>query len=341
MTSPVPSMTTYDVHAHCIPTALIDLLRSDGRRIGIELRDEGSGERAVIADRVRLAPFNPVLTDLDARIGAMDATGVDVQLISGWVDLTAYALEPSTGAAYSRLFNEIIAAEAERHPDRLEPLGTIPLQDPRRAAEELAYAVGDLGMAGVQIATTVDGTDLDKAGLDPFWEVAADLRCLIVLHPCDPLPGVDLKRNFLDNMVGRPAETTIAVGHLLFSGVLERFPDLVICIVHGGGFVPYQLGRMQRGFDAAPKLAAQNITTRPVELARRLYYDTVLHDPAPLAFLIGHVGADHVVMGTDYPFPMGDPTPVDTVNAIPGLSDDQRRLILGDNVARLLADVRR
>jgi aminocarboxymuconate-semialdehyde decarboxylase len=142
-------------------------------------------------------------------------------------------------------------------------------------------------------------------------------------------------------MVGRPAESTIAVGRLLFSGVLERFPGLVICVVHGGGFVPYQVGRMQRGFDAVPKLSAQNITTAPSELARRLYYDTVLHDPAPLAFLIEQVGPDHALMGTNYPFPMGDPSPVDTVNAIPGLSEEQRRLILGENVARLLAGVER
>jgi len=334
-------MTTYDVHAHCIPTALLATLRSEGPRLGIELRDDGGGEYAVIADRVRLSPFNPALSDLDARIAAMDATGVDVQLLSGWIDLTAYALDAEDGAEYSRRFNEIISAEAGRHPDRLTPLGTIPLQDPQRAAEELEFAVRDLGMAGVQIATTVAGTDLDRAGLDPFWEAAASLRCLIVLHPCDPLPGVDLSRNFLDNMVGRPAESTIAVGHLLFSGVLERFPDLVVCVVHGGGFVPYQMGRMQRGFDAVPRLAAQNITVAPSELARRLYYDTVLHDPKSVAHLVAQVGADHVLMGTDYPFPMGDPTPVATVEGIPELSDDDQLLILGDNVSRLLAAVRR
>lgn len=332
-------MTTYDVHAHCIPPTLIERLRSEGPALGIELRDEGRGEQAVIADRVRLAPFNPVLTDMDARLAAMDATGVDVQLLSGWVDLTAYALDGDAGARYSRLYNEILVDEAGKHPDRFRALGTVPLQHPEHAAEELAHAVRGLGMAGVQIATTVAGTDLDQAGLDPFWEAAEDLGCPIVLHPCDPLPGVDLSRNFLDNMVGRPAESTIAVAHLIFSGVLERFPGLVICVVHGGGFVPYQLGRMQRGFDAVPRMAAQNISTPPSELARRLYYDTVLHDPAPLAFLVEHVGADHVVMGTDYPFPMGDPTPVDTVNSIPDLSDDQRQSILGDNVARLLEGV--
>lgn len=334
-------MTTYDVHAHCIPAALLELLRAEGPRLGIELRDDGAGEHAVIADRVRLPPFRPILSDLEARIRVMDESGVDVQLISGWIDLTAYALSEDAGKEYSRLFNEMLSEEAASHPDRFLPLGTVPLQSPARAAEELAYAVRDLGMAGVQIATTVDGTDLDEAGLDPFWEAAEDLRCLVVLHPCDPLPGVDLSRNFLDNMIGRPAETSISVGHLLFGGTLERFPGLVICVVHGGGFIPYQVGRLQRGFDAVPQQAARNITKPPTELARLLYYDTVLHDPAPLAYLVGRVGADHVVMGSDYPFPMGDPRPVDTVRSIPGLSDEQRQQILGGNVIGLIEGVRR
>ena len=334
-------MTTFDIHAHCIPPRLIDLLREDGTRLGIELVSDGEGEHAVIGDRVSLPPFRPILSDVEARLQAMDDAGVDVQLISSWIDLTAYALDPAPGAEYSRLFNEILVDEAGKHPGRLMPLGTVPLQNPVGAAEELEYAVRDLGMAGVQIATTVDGTDLDTAGLDPFWEAAEGLRCPVVIHPCDPLPGVDLSRNFLDNLVGRPAESTIAIAHLLFSGTLERYPELVICVVHGGGFIPYQLGRMQRGFDAVPHLAAQNLTRPPGELARLLYYDTVLHDPAPIAFLVDLVGSDHVVLGTDYPFPMGDPRPVETVNSIPGLSDEERNLILGGNVARLLEGVQR
>jgi aminocarboxymuconate-semialdehyde decarboxylase len=174
-------MTTYDVHAHCIPESLLDLLRAEGPRLGIEIRDDGDGEYAVIGGRVRLAPFRPILGDLEARIRAMDDTGVDVQLLAGWIDLTAYALDAEVGAEYSRRFNEIIAAEAGRHPDRLLPMGTIPLQDPARAAVELEFAVRDLGMAGVQIATTVDGTDLDEAGLDPFWEVAQS-SCIHAIH---------------------------------------------------------------------------------------------------------------------------------------------------------------
>lgn len=334
-------MTTYDVHAHCIPNDLLDLLRADGSRFGIEVVSGPDGESAVIADRARLAPFRPILGDMDARLAAMDESGVDVQLLSSWIDLTAYGLDADSGAAYARRFNQILAEDAARHPDRFLPLGTVPLQSPPRAAEELHFAVEELRMVGVEIATTVDGTDLDQAGLDPFWQAAEELGCLILVHPCNPLPGVDLTRNFLDNMVGRPAESTIAVAHLLFSGIVERYPDLVMCVVHGGGFLPYQIGRMQRGFDAVPRLAAQHITTPPIELARRLYYDTVLHDTAALSFLLEQVGADRVVMGTDYPFPMGDPTPVETVQSIPGLTGDDRQLILEGNVVRILEGIKR
>jgi aminocarboxymuconate-semialdehyde decarboxylase len=331
-----PTMRTYDVHAHCIPAELIDLLRADGSRFGIELVTDDMGESAVIAGKTRLAPFRPILSDTESRLEAMDLAGVHTQLVSSWVDLTAYALAPEVGASYSRRFNQVLADEVSRHPDRLLGLGTVPLQSPADAAVELGHAVTELGLVGVEIATTVDGLDLDQAGLDPFWETAEALGCLVLLHACNPLPGVDLTRNFLDNMVGRPTESTIAVAHLLFSGVLERFPDLVVCVVHGGGFIPYQVGRMQRGFDALPRLTAENIATPPSEMARRLYYDTVLHSPEALAYLVEWAGADHVLMGSDYPFEMGDPTPVDTVLAIPGLSDTDRELILGGNITRII-----
>lgn len=330
---------TYDVHAHCIPTELIELLRRDGARFGIEVVTDERGEAAILADKVRLAPFRGILCDMEKRLEAMDKTGVDVQLLSSWIDLTAYALDPEPGAQYSRVVNRIISEEAAKHPDRFLALGTVPLQDPRLAAEELRYAVEELGMVGVEIATTVDGTDLSTAQLDPFWEAAGALRCLILLHPYNPLPGIDLSANFLDNMVGRPAESTIAVGHLIFSGILERHPDLVICVVHGGGFLPYQLGRMERGFSSVPQKTTTNISTSPGELARRLYYDTVLHDPVALSFLVEHMGADRVVVGTDYPFEMGDPDPVKTVESIPDLNDEQRNLILAGNVQRILDGV--
>jgi aminocarboxymuconate-semialdehyde decarboxylase len=334
-------LNTYDVHAHCIPEELVDMLRVDGPEYGIEVVADEKGESAVIAGRVRLAPFRSILGDTTARLATMDATGVDVQVISSWVDLTAYALDPERGAAYSRRVNQILADHAGTHPDRFLALGTVPLQGPEQAAEELRFAVEDLGMVGIEIATTIADSDLDRANLDPFWETAEQLGCLVLLHPCNPLPGVDLGRYFLDNMVGRPAESTIAVAGLLFGGVIERFPELKICTVHGGGFVPFQIGRMQRGYVAASQRTAENISTPPSELARRLYYDTVLHDPKALAFLVDQVGVDRVMMGSDYPFEMGDPEPVQTVESISGIDDDERRLILGGNFEEVLGGIRR
>jgi aminocarboxymuconate-semialdehyde decarboxylase len=334
-------LTTYDVHAHCIPDDLLDMLRFDGSKFGIEVVTDEKGESAVIADRVALMPFRPILGDIEARLAAMDDTEVDVQILSSWVDLTAYALEPEPGAAYSRRVNQILAEHAATNPERFRALGTVPLQSPERAAEELRFAVEDLGLIGVEIATTVDDTDLDRAALDPFWEAAEHLGCFVLLHPCNPLPGVDLSRYFLDNIVGRPAESTIALAGLIFGGILERFPGLQMCVVHGGGFVPFQIGRMQRGFDAVPKRTAERIATPPSELARRLYYDTVLHDAKALAFLVDQMGSDRILMGTDYPFEMGDPEPVRTVESIPGLTDDQRRLIMSENFERILAGMGR
>ena len=328
-----------DVHAHCIPAELIEWIRAEGEQIGIEVVPGERGEDVLIAGQVRSGPLRPVLSDVAERLAHMDATGVGMQLLSGWVDLTAYALEGAAGAAYARRFNRILADEAGRFPDRFRALATVPLQTPGAAADELVHAVSELGMVGVEIATTVDGRDLDQADLEPFWAAAEELRCLVLLHPYAPLAGVDLSRNFLDNMVGRPAETTVAVAHLIFSGVLDRYPGLVMCVVHGGGFIPYQLGRMERGHTAVPHLTARHISTAPRAIARRLYYDTVLHSPEAIRFLIDTVGADRVLLGSDYPFEMGDPDPVSTVEAVPGLDDDERRSILEGNVAALLAAV--
>jgi aminocarboxymuconate-semialdehyde decarboxylase len=329
---------TYDVHAHCIPQRLIDEIhgRDD---LGVEIVDDGGGARLVVAGTPARMPLHGGLTDLDARIAAMDAAGVDVQLLSSWIDLTCYALPADQGERLARLFNETVADVVTATPDRFRGLCTVPLQAPGRAADVLRDAVGDLGMVGVEIATTVDGRELDDPDLDLFWAVAAELRCLVLLHPLDALSGRGVRRHFLSNMVGNPAETTIAVGHLIYGGVLQRHPQLRVCVVHGGGFVPYQAGRIARGYVARPDLTATALSEPPEASLRRLYFDTVLHDPQAVAALVAFAGVEHVVMGSDYPFEMGDPDPVGTVAKVPGLGDAERALILRGNVERLLGEL--
>ncbi|MFC0529953.1 amidohydrolase family protein [Phytohabitans kaempferiae] len=334
-------MTTYDVHAHICPTELIDLLRVDGHRFDTEVLTGPDGEVSLVfAGRQKVGPLPPELGDRPARLAAMDAAGVDVQLVSHRTELSAYALAGDAGARYARAFNEILAAEVSRAPDRFVALGTVPLQNPTAAAEELRYAVRDLGMAGVEIASTVDGTALDAVELEPVWEVANELRCLVLLHPL-PLRGVDLSRYFLANMVGRPAESTVAAAHLVFSGVLDRNPDLVLCMVHGGGFLPYQIGRMQKGYEVVPHLAARHLRTPPLEILRRIHFDSLVHIPQVITYLVDLVGADRVVMGSDYPYEMHERQPVKAIEAVPSLTADQRSQILGGNVERILAGIKR
>ncbi len=328
-----------DVHAHCVPTRLLPALRNEGAALGVEIQEDGRGSTAVLAGRRIAGPIRTELMDPVLRLGTMDATGVEIQMLSSWIDLTGYELDPEAGGVYSRLFNEALAAEVATHPDRFMMLATVPLQEGHIAAAELEYAVASLGAVGVEIATTVDGAPLADASLEPFWAKAAELRCLVLVHPHQPLPGIDLSAHFLHNMVGRPAETTLAVARILVTGVLDRHPELRMCIVHGGGFLPYQVGRLQRGFDEKRSLMGGDMVRGPTELMRSLYFDTVLHSASSLRFLVDVVGADHVLLGTDYPFEMGDPDPVATVASIPGLSEDERRMILDGNARRLVDEI--
>ncbi|MGH3666271.1 MAG: amidohydrolase family protein [Egibacteraceae bacterium] len=331
---------TYDVHAHCIPAGVVAALEREGGRYGIEIRARDGTRVARVAGGSALGPVREDLVDVPARLETMDRTGVDVQLLSGWIGLTGYTLSPEAGARYARMFNEALAETVSEHPERFLGLCYVPLQAPERAAGELRRAVEQLGMVGTEIATTVDGSDLDDESLEPFWAAAADLRCLVLIHPDQTLPGRRNPRHFLNNTVGNAAETTIAVGHLICGGVLERYPDLRICLVHGGGYLPYQAGRLDHGYDAVPGLVGRHLTRPPSDYLRRLFFDTVTHSPAVLRFLVDFAGADHVVLGSDYPFEMGDPDPVRTVRGLPGLSEDQRQAILDGNVRRLLGDVR-
>jgi len=329
-----------DLHAHSVPAELIDLLRVEGKALGIEVAEDGKGVTALLDGRRQVGPIRTDLSDMSLRLQTMDKTGVDIQVLSGWIDLTGYELALEAGATYARRFNEAMAAEVSAHPDRFMMLATLPLQDGELSAIELEYAVTKLGAVGVEIATTVDGIALTDAGLDAFWAKADELRCIVLLHPHMPLMGIDLTANLLHNMVGRPLESTIAVGRLMVAGVLDRYPNLTMCLVHGGGALPYQIGRIQRGYDALTHVVATEMKSTPLELLAKMYFDTVVFTASSLRFLIDFAGVDHVVLGSDYPFPMGDLDPIATLDTVPDLTPDERAAILEGNVKRLISEVR-
>ena len=324
-----------DVHAHCIPESFRAWMEAEGNPLGIDLVPTERGTAVRIDGRVTTQPLRDDLTDFDRRIAELDRMELDHQVLSGWIDLTAYELPPDAGSRYARVQNEALAGEAAKAPDRFSAIGTVPLQDPTGAVTELDHAMRTLGMKGVELATTVDGRFIDEAGLDDFWAAAQDLGAFIVLHPMRPLEGIDLKRYFMENMIARPAESTIALAGLIFSGVFERFPKLKVCVVHGGGFAPYQIGRMDAGYHQKPNLAAKHIAKPPSDYLRQIYVDTVVHNHAALRYVVELLGDDRVMLGTDYPFEMGSLDPVDFVRGA-AFPDHVTRSILGDTASGLL-----
>jgi aminocarboxymuconate-semialdehyde decarboxylase len=324
-----------DIHSHYIPAALIDRIRLDGRAHSIDLSEDGGSARVSFAGREATQSLPPGMLDLDGRLRWMDERDIDIQVVSPWIDFSAYALDPDDGAWLARGLNELMAEAVSARPDRFRAMATVPLQDPALAAQELAHAASHFQMRGVQIATSVRDKQLDDAALGSFWNAAEELDAFVFVHPSGSMGADRLSRYFLTNIVGNPAEETAAAAHLIFGGVLGRHPRLNVCLTHGGGFLPYQIGRQDRGFAAKAELTARNLTRAPSEFLRRFCYDTIVHSEEALRFLVDRVGADRVLLGSDYPFPMGDPDPVATVRET-GFENDAAEAILGDNALQVL-----
>lgn len=329
-------MRAVDFHCHFIPPALIERIRSDGAARSITLEAKNGKEIVSFAGRDATQPFPRGMVDLDDRLKWMDDNEVEIQVLSAWMDFSAYVLDPEDGRWLARSLNELTMETIAPHADRLRAMAAVPLQASDLAAEELRYAVDSLGMVAVEIATSVVDKELDDPALDPFWAAAQELDVVVLVHPYASLGNERLGSYFLSNIVGNPAEETVAAAHLIYGGVLERFPRLKVCLTHGGGFLPYQVGRQDRGYESRADVTARKVSSRPSSFLRRFFYDTVVHDPDALRFLVDRVGADRVVLGSDYPFPMGDPDPVDTVRRA-ALPDDVVERILFRNVADVAA----
>lgn len=308
---------TIDVHAHHLPAEVV------------------AGDIVEIGS-FQSRPIPRMLTDLDVRLDVMERQGVDMQVLSGWTELLAYDLPVGLAAGFARRHNAAMAASVAQHAASMVGLATVPLQDPTVAAEVLEEAV-QLGLPGVQIGTHVAGTNLDDPRLEPFWESAERLRVLVLIHPAQSnVAGkARLGAYYFENLIGNPFETALAGAHLIFGGVLERHPGLKVCLAHGGGFLPYQLGRLTHGYRARDECRER--LTEGVEASfGRLHFDTILHHALNLQHLVTLVGADRVLLGSDYPFDMGEDAPLASVRSL-GLPPDQLELLRGGNARRLLA----
>jgi aminocarboxymuconate-semialdehyde decarboxylase len=260
--------------------------------------------------------------------------GVDVQLLSATPQTYLYNQDASLGATTAAIQNDQIAKLVKQNPQRFMGIATLPMQAPEKAADELKRAMTTLNLRGTMFASNIMGKNLDDPSFEPVWATAEELGAFVFIHPNNVAGADRMKSYYLNNLIGNPLDTTIGAACLYFGGVLDRHPKLSVVLAHGGGFTPYQAARWEHGWHVRPE-PKKNITKQPVDIAKRFYYDTILHSAPVLEFMIEHVGADRVVLGSDYPYDMGM---MDCVKHVRGLkiSDADKATILSTRAQALL-----
>lgn len=285
----------------------------------------------------QMAERGAMLSDVQVRIQDMDRMGIDVQVVSPAPFQYYYFAPAKMGAGLARAVNEGIASLVAQHPDRLVGMGTVPLQDAQLAVRELEYAVKQLGLKGIEIGTNVAGKELTDPGLklDKFFQRAAELGVTLFMHPNGYTQADRLSDHYFNNVIGNPLDTTVAVSHLIFDGVLARHPKLRIILAHGGAYLSHYWARMDHAWGARPD-CRRVIKKKPsTYLAKNFYFDTITFDPVMLKNLIDRFGADRVVLGTDYPYDMAEVDPLGLLAAVKKLAKTERDLITGGNAARI------
>jgi aminocarboxymuconate-semialdehyde decarboxylase len=332
-------MNTIDIHFHVVPFQFLEALRAGELRAAAEVETQRDRDALIFhaPSDIVLEPGASVrahLYDEHMLLAALDARRLDAAAVSPPPELLLYWASPELGERIARIMNDGMAQLARAHPDRFLPLATLPMQDPERAVGELQRAITGLGLRGIVLCTHIGGRDLDDARYEPVLATAAGLRVPVFLHPQNAGDISRIKDFHLWNVIGFPLETTIAATRLIASGLFERHPALSIVLAHGGGYFPYQFGRLNHAYQME-RTAFTGLGKPPSAYLGNIYCDSLTHDANALRFLIDRIGADHVVLGTDYPFSMQCRTPVEAVEVL-SLPSAQQAAVLGDTLARLL-----
>lgn len=321
-----------DAHAHVIVSEITRAAAPDeGWRPAISWVD---GKQVIDFAGKQIRAAVREFVDIETILEEQAASGVDRVVLAPWVSLLRYEVDPQEGLQTANLYNEGLARMLSAHPDRLNALGSVPLQDPKLAGRELETLMRTPGFVGVEIAASVAGVYLGAERFIPFWEAAESTGALVFVHPTTR--GFDLSvmnDYYLWNAVGNPLETTIAAAHMVLAGVMESFPELKVLLAHGGGAIMGLRGRLRHAHSFQPQ-ARERLRGSVDDSLKRFYYDTVVHDAKVLQQLVDYVGPKHVVLGSDYPFDMGDRDPAEIVRQL-SLSPDEQAWILGRNAAQL------
>jgi aminocarboxymuconate-semialdehyde decarboxylase len=335
-------MDAIDIHHHYVPEQVIEEARRHGKTLGVELSEDKDGTFRFSFNGGPKYPLLQGLTDVEPRLEMMDQGKIGLAALDPSTQLLGYDLKGEQSETWCRIYNQCVNEFVKKYPDRFTALAAVPIQEPARAAKVLEHAVIQLHFRGAYIATNVNHHYYDSEDLDPFWSKAQELDVLVFMHPDNPA-GTELMGSYgLRLVCGNPADTTLSLGILLYSGVFDRFPDLKLCTCHGGGFFPYQVSRFDREF-----LTGKQATRRadrpnfpkcasvPSAYLKNLYFDTLVYDVETLDFLRRRVGAEHLLLGTDYPYILGDWECVDKVEAL-ACSESEKQAILQGNAKKLL-----
>ncbi|MET9088948.1 amidohydrolase family protein [Streptomyces sp. NPDC004237] len=324
---------TVDVHAHVLLPE-VDSVVADlpGQADATVLDVRRNGPAALAVNGPMVGARLPRLTDVTARLAAMDEQSVDVQLVSPSPSHYHYWTDAETAEKVCLLANEATAAHCAQAPGRLYGLGLVPLQHPEQAIRILEHAL-EQGLLGVEVASHAPGRELSDPAYEPFWTRAEERGALLFLHPFGCTLNERLDRWYLSNTVGQPVENAVALSHLIFSGVLDRHPGLKLIAAHGGGYLPTHIGRSDHAWRVRPD--ARDCAREPSSYLQQLYFDSLVHDPYVLRELVRVAGADRVLLGSDFPFDMGTEDPLAALRAA-RLPDPDFHSVRGGNAAALL-----
>jgi aminocarboxymuconate-semialdehyde decarboxylase len=321
-----------DAHAHWYPEEWLKAAQAAGPASGLKVTRAG-GVWSLTGEWTSVPAVTPDYIDLGLRLEKMDRQGVDMHALSLTTPMTHWA-PPELGLKLSRIFNDAASQASSTHPTRFVAMAALPMQAPQLARAELERAAKLPGVRGIYLPTTVKGKELDDASFLPIYAACERLGFPVFLHPVETIGKDRTGEFYLRNLLGNPYDTGVAAAHLIFGGVLDRFPSLEILLPHAGGTLPGIVGRLDHGVEVRAEL--KHMKKPATAYLRRFTYDTITHNDALLMNLIRLVGADRVLLGSDYPFDMGYERPVEVVERLKDLSVKDKDQILGKTAARLL-----
>ena len=330
-------MRTIDIHAHLMPQCFWNAVDGGGNWYGMT-HEPQPGNGFTVSNGKRDGISNPMLrSTVEERIEDMDAQGVDIHLVSVATPMFGYHLPPDQGLKLAQEVNEEIASMTRQYPERFVGMATLPVQDIPASIKELERAVVTLGFKGAELDTVVNGKNWDEPEFLPLFRAAEEMGAVLFYHPQpnNNLVMEQFPKFAMGNSFGVPLEDTLVVAALIFGGILEKCPDLKVCVAHGGGPACFGMGRMDRGWQVRSE-ARVNIEHPPSYYQRNIYYDCITMNERALRFLIDTVGIDRVVLGSDWPYVTWDPSPVAWINSLESLNQAEKEQILWKNLEALL-----